>query len=165
MLLARVEVDPDQKADIGKKSNLQRCGKFAAFPDGTPFNIQLLLPDKRGRGKARSQENSFDRLPDAIKLITYCSVLRDERSGQFQDAKGKSLNDAKLIGEIVNRLEGKGVLDVKDLPAAIRTTILRLFRVRLKRCGLEHLALKKSDRNKRYATEEDHLDSGEESKS
>jgi hypothetical protein len=149
-LLARVEVDGKEKAAIAKNWSLQRYGKFAAFPDGTPFNIQLLLPDMRGRGKGGSQENAFDGLPDAIKLITYCSVLRDERSELLRDANGKALSDADFIGEILNRLQREGVLD--DLPPAkIRTKLLRAFRVRLKRNDLADLALNRPQRARQYA--------------
>ncbi len=162
-LLARIAVDPNEKKALTKNLNSQRCGKFVAFPDGTPFNIQLLLPDMRGRGKGGSQENSFDRLPDAIKLLIYCSVLRDERSGQFQDAKGKSLDDADFMHEIVKRLRQRGVLDDPPAPKEFEK-LMRAFRARLKRNGLEHLALNRPQRNQQDAATQEHLDSGEESK-
>jgi len=200
-LLSRLVVDIKKRKSIAKGPGLSRYGKFVRLPDGAPFNIQLLLPDKRGRPRVRRtakeepgkqansapelsdaddslpsgapalsdakdlgsyetgaptldkgtrsspkpdkgfaafEESGFDRLPDAIKLWIYRSVLDDEREVHLRDKKGKALEDADVFQEIVRRLETDGLLDDPPHPGKWAKT-LRDFRRRLKNKGLEKL--------------------------
>jgi hypothetical protein len=112
--------------------------KFAALPDGLPFSLRLLLPDRRGRKPASpSADADFLDLPEPVLLLAVRKTLAAERQ------LGQVWSDYDIGPPLKRTLESLGVA----LATAPSDVAVRRLRERWKRRGLS-LFPKASDRER-----------------
>jgi hypothetical protein len=151
-LLLRLAAPGSEKVAVEGKSSATPnnigqalyAGKLAALPDGTPFAIELLLG---GTDQGRKSENPelarhpFRSLPDAIKLMAYRRALEKERQ------EGTVRDDLEFRRLLLDALNDVGA----PIEEALFPEHVSRFREKLKKAGLEELALNAPQRRKKYA--------------
>jgi len=149
LALAALRESPSESAAANYSS---RLGKFAALPDGTPFNLCLLLRDGRGKRTRPTPGGppAFEDLPRARQLQLVRQILRDEATGVIPKSQGKALSDAEVFQHVLVRLEGEGLHLAVPRQAEWKDKMSR-FRESLKKDGLGDIFPKAADRDRQYA--------------